>query len=69
MCVFAFYIKIIITFYREKINLSIWQILLRSFVPFVQDVTTCIPSPKAKSAVKIGALIPRKFLLFFLFFC
>ena len=37
MCVFAFYIKIIITFYKKKINLSIWQIFICNFVSFTQS--------------------------------
>ena len=68
MCVFAFYIKIIISFYIRKINLSIWQILLCAFVPFVQQradrPTVSAPKKRGKRIVSKK----RIFLLFFHFF-
>lgn len=68
MCVFAFYIKIIISFYIRKINLSIWQILLCAFVPFVQQradrPTVSAPQKRGKRIVSKK----RIFLLFFHFF-
>ena len=68
MCVFAFYIKIIITFYEKKINLSIWQILLCSFVSFVQEATTCATLKNKSIAQNRWRLRPINFFYFFTFF-